>query len=164
MISQTVLHTLSIVLTPSIHLPAPPAFYVTADNQIMTHDDIEYCERQLVTKILMQAHLVNTENWILDHVQKCVRPILPVPIITINQAPPIYNLNYTEACPESLRPLLPIIQTKLILETEDVFSPAPLLSENTQPGAHSLSYHLSTPIHSPHPSDYQLLEDMEIDE
>ncbi|KDQ52285.1 hypothetical protein JAAARDRAFT_198453 [Jaapia argillacea MUCL 33604] len=189
MISQAILHTLSVVLTPSIHLPAPPSFYVTANNQIMPHGDIEYCECQLVTKILTQARLVNTENWILEwnrgkqedicvrmggpqaldffeldsHVQECVRPILPIPIITINQAPPIYNLDFTEACPKSLCPLLPIIQTKLIPEIEDVFSPAPLLLENTQPEARSPSYHPSTPVHSPHPSDYHPLEDMEVD-
>ncbi|KDQ53129.1 hypothetical protein JAAARDRAFT_197622 [Jaapia argillacea MUCL 33604] len=47
MVSEAILHTLSIVLTPSIHLPAPPTFYATANNQVMTHKDIKYCKCQL---------------------------------------------------------------------------------------------------------------------
>ncbi|KDQ52135.1 hypothetical protein JAAARDRAFT_198546 [Jaapia argillacea MUCL 33604] len=96
--------------------------------KVMTHKDIKYCKCQLVSEILTKVHLVNTENWILkwkcnqpeevqicmgcpcalnffetnSHVQRQVCPILPVPIITINQPPVLAPLDYTEANPESL--------------------------------------------------------------
>ncbi|KDQ54719.1 hypothetical protein JAAARDRAFT_196136 [Jaapia argillacea MUCL 33604] len=197
MISEATLHTLSIIITPSIHLPTPPTFYVTTDHQIMKHEDIEYCEHQLVSKVLAEAHLVNTKNWILkwksdqmmeyhicmgrphaldffktnSHVQKQIRPILPIPIITTNHTPAITPLDFTKTSPFSLRPLIPIIRDNIKpyksqfapILNNDIFSPAPLLEDN-QPHPQSPSYHPSLPIHSPHPSDYQPLEDMEIDE
>ncbi|KDQ52415.1 hypothetical protein JAAARDRAFT_198329 [Jaapia argillacea MUCL 33604] len=169
MISQAMLHTLSVVLTPSIHLPAPPSFYVTANNQVMTHNDIEYCERQLMAKILNNAHLVNPEHWILKwncNQQEEIHVHMGCPQALDffeTDSPSKRGLDFSEAFPESLCPLLPIIQTKPVPEAEEVFGAHPLLLEDAPSGACSLSYHLSTPIHSPHPSDYQPMADMEID-
>ncbi|KDQ51907.1 hypothetical protein JAAARDRAFT_198776 [Jaapia argillacea MUCL 33604] len=169
--------------------PLAPAFYITTNHQVMTHDNIKWCECQLITKLLNKAHLVNTENWILkwnhnqqeemhvhmghpraldffktdSHIQKWVHPILPIPIITINQAPILHRLDYSKACPKSLHPLLPIIQTNPAQEVKGVFDSHPLLLEDTQPRACSPLYHPSTPVYSPHLSDYQPMKDMEVD-
>ncbi|KDQ50608.1 hypothetical protein JAAARDRAFT_199853 [Jaapia argillacea MUCL 33604] len=187
MITAAILHTLTVVITPSIHLPSPPAFYVTADNKVMMHEHIEYCERRLVSNILAQAKLVNTENWILEWkcdqseeirvrmgrpraldffeldnpVQKQIRLVLPIPIITINQPPVLAPLDYTKADPYSLGAIIPCLRSnRMIYDVQDTFGPvgAPL---NDPP--HSPSYHPETPQHSPHPSDYQPLDAMDVD-
>ncbi|KDQ55213.1 hypothetical protein JAAARDRAFT_196069 [Jaapia argillacea MUCL 33604] len=169
MISQAALHTLSVILTPSIHLPAPPSFYVTADNQpawstLRTGFSSGNTTSKRTFVSAWAAPEPSTSSNLTATSRNASTPYSLFPSSPSNKPPPIYNLDYTEACPKSLCPLLPIIQAKPTSETKDVFGLAPLLLENTQPRARSLSYHPSTPVHSPHPSDYQLLEDMEIDE
>ncbi|KDQ51455.1 hypothetical protein JAAARDRAFT_199104 [Jaapia argillacea MUCL 33604] len=186
MITAAILHTLTVVITPSIHLPSPPAFYVTADNKVMMHKHIEYCEHWLVSNILTQAKLVNTENWILEWkrdqseeirvcmgrphtldffkldnpIQKQIRPVLPVPIITINQPPVLAPLDYTEANPYSLGAIIPCLRSNgMIYKVQDMFSPVHHLAD--VPPC-SPSYHPESPNHSPHPSDYQPLNAMDI--
>ncbi|KDQ50898.1 hypothetical protein JAAARDRAFT_199597 [Jaapia argillacea MUCL 33604] len=188
MITTAILHTLTIIITPSIHLPSPPAFYVTADHKVMMHEHIEYCECQLVSNILAQAKLVNTENWILkwkhdqseeirvrmgrpraldffeldNPIQKQICPVRPVPIITINQPPVLAPLDYTEADPYSLGAIIPRLRSNgMIYEVQDMFGPIHHLADVPP---HSPSYHPELPNHSPHPSDYQPLNAMDVDD
>ncbi|KDQ52877.1 hypothetical protein JAAARDRAFT_197944 [Jaapia argillacea MUCL 33604] len=161
MITAAILHTLTVVITPSIHLPSPPAFHITTDNKVMMHEHIEYCKCWLVSNILAQAKLVNTENWILeqkhDQLEEIrVRMGCPCALDFFELDKPVQKQTHP-----ILGAIIPRLRSNgMIYKVQDTFGP---VHTPIKEPLHSPSYHPETPRHSPHPSDYQPLDAMDVD-